>query len=46
MGVFASKNGRKETNKKEFFDGNGTTNFNLGALSWLELPGGFYYVSF
>ena len=38
MGVFGSKNGRKETNKKAISDGNGTTNFNLGTLSWLELP--------
>ena len=38
MGVFESKNGRKETNKKAISDGNGTTNFNPRTLSWLELP--------
>lgn len=38
MGVFGSKNGRKEINKKAISDGNGTSNFDSGTLSWLELP--------
>lgn len=38
IGVFGSKNGRRETNnKKTIFDGNWTTNFNPEMLSWLEL---------
>ena len=37
MGVFESKNGRKETNKKAISDGNGTTNFNPMQASFIKL---------